>query len=375
MALNPREQITDTSPQSLNKLNNNFMTIWKTLFGGLDFSDTNSELKKKIQTQQIPVQGEGNFDKNFPLYIRFFVPNNTKSITSTSFNMICERYRMDSSVAMDGGGRVGVDINMSLASSNTAVASVSSPTVGVSSVSSQTVGVTSVSGGGTTSSSGGGLSTYVDYWGNWNPGDPSNPNNDVVATYAPYFLYSKTNGTGDNAGDFPISGYPPYGSASSGIDNMPHIFAAVYSDKRGRYWLDLAEVQHKHVIPSHTHGIPKHSHDISLSPHSHTIALEPHTHKIELAPHTHEATASVDLPDHTHNLNEGIKVSTQEALNVEVKLNGTKIADLDSMSGSIKNNIDAKDLIKIGEWNILECTTTSLARITIYGIIELIKQY
>ena len=359
MALNPREQITDTSPQSLNKLNNNFMTIWKTLFGGLDFSDTNNELKKKIQTQQIPVQGEGNFDKNFPLYIRFFVPNNTKSITSTSFNMICERYRMDSSVAMDGGGRVGVDINMSLASSNTAVASVSN----------QTVGVSSVGGGGVTSNSGGGGTSLVNLWGNW---DLNNPDvqGDVVAITPSFNLFNKA--IISKQGVYNITNMAPYGGMVPEYGGgYRYKFAPVYkgydtNESDVEYWLDLATVQHKHSLPSHTHSIPSHSHSVSLEPHSHTIALEPHTH---------EATASVDLPDHGHNLNEGIKVSTQEALNVKVKLNGTKIADLDSMSGSIKNNIDVKDLIKIGEWNILECTTTSLARITIYGIIELIKQY
>ena len=342
MALNPREQITDTSPQSLNKLNNNFMTIWKTLFGGLDFSDTNNELKKKIQTQQIPVQGEGNFDKNFPLYIRFFVPNNTKSITSTSFNMICERYRMDSSVAMDGGGKVGVDINMSLATANTAVASVSSPTVGVTSVSSAS-----------TSAS---ITTPVSSWYRYHPGgnkgDNKNPPLRPIQGTLSGDLYTSLTAT-----DYAT------GTSVDGYDLLGVIVRSGPSNHGSVNYIDLNYLNHEHEVT------------ITTQPHSHSISLSPHSHEIELAPHTHEATASVDLPDHGHNLNEGIKVSTQEALNVEVKLNGTKIADLDSMSGSIKNNIDAKDLIKIGEWNILECTTTSLARITIYGIIELIKQY
>ena len=341
MALNPREQITDTSPQSLNKLNNNFMTIWKTLFGGLDFSDTNNELKKKIQTQQIPVQGEGNFDKNFPLYIRFFVPNNTKSITSTSFNMICERYRMDSSVAMDGGGKVGVDINMSLASSNSAVASVSSPTIGVSSVSSA-----STSASTTTP-----VSSWYRY-GSEGARESKNPPLRPIWVTQVGDLHASLKGT-----DYVT------GTAYDGYDLLGVAVRFGPSNIGSVDYIDLNYLNHEHKVTITTQP---HSHNISLSPHSHTIALEPHTH---------EATASVDLPDHEHNLNEGIKVSTQEALNVKVKLNGTKIADLDSMSGSIKNNIDAKDLIKIGEWNILECTTTTLARITIYGIIELIKQY
>lgn len=360
MALNPREQITDTSPQSLNKLNNNFMTIWKTLFGGLDFSDTNNELKKKIQTQQIPVQGEGNFDKNFPLYIRFFVPNNTKSITSTSFNMICERYRMDSSVAMDGGGKVGVDINMSLASSNTAVASVSSPTVGVSSVSDQTVGVTSVSSASTSAST----TTPVSSWYRYDP-------DGTIYKYNPPFRPIWITQVGDLHASLKGTDYVT-GTAYDGYDLLGVAVRFGSSNIGSVDYIDLNYLNHEHEVTITT---PPHSHSISLSPHSHTIALEPHTHKIELAPHTHEATASVDLPDHGHNLNEGIKVSSQNALNVKIKLNGTEIASMDSLANSTKNNIDVKDLVKIGEWNVLECTTTTLARITIYGIIELIKQY
>lgn len=355
MSLNARENINGVTPQDLNKMNNNFMSIWKALFGGLDFSDTNSALKKRIQTQQMPVQGEGNFDVNFPLYVRFFVPSNTKSITSTSFNLICERYRMDSGVAMGGGGVLNAPIQMALSNANTGVASVSSPTVGVS----------SVGGGGTTSSSSPAQSAYVDYWGNWNPTDP-NASGDVVAVPATFMLYNTMNSTGDNAGDFPISGYPPYGSATGIYDNIHSWFAAVYQDSRARMWLDLASVQHKHILPTHRHDIPSHSH---------TISMEPHTHTITLQPHTHNATASITLPDHVHNLNEGIKISSQNADNVVVKLNGNIIANMDSSANSTKNNIDAKDNIKIGEWNVLECTTSNLARITIYGIIELVMNY
>lgn len=356
MALNARENINGVTPQDLNKMNTNFMSIWKTLFGGLDFSDTNNELKKKIQTQQMPVQGESNFDMNFPAYIRFFVPTNTKEITSTSFNIICERYRMDSGVAMDGGSIIDAPIEMSLASASTGIASVSSPTVGVS----------SVGGGGSTSASNSELSTYVNYWGNWNPKEPDDPSYDVIATVAPYKFYSDTNETGNNAGDFPISGYPPYGTAESDLANYPHYFAAVYEDDRARHWLDLATVQHKHIIPSHKHTLPDHSHNVSL---------EPHTHTIELEPHTHEASAKISIPDHSHKLKEGIQISQSDALGVNVKLNGNVIATLDSASNSIKNNVDAKDFVKIGEWNTIECTTQNLARITIYGIIELVMNY
>lgn len=360
MGLNARENINGNTPQDLNKLNNNFMTIWKTLFGGLDFSDTNSALKKKIQTQQIPVQGEGNFDSNFPLYIRFFVPSNTKSITSTSFNLICERYRMDSGVANGGGGVVDADINMSLASANTGVASVSSPTVGVS----------SVGGGGTTSATNSETSSYVNMWGNWNADDPSNTATELRTMPPTFELFG--NYMSDKQASYQIRDLAPYGGIYSSVAGRYQFsFAPVYkgfyedSDKT-EYWLDLATVQHKHTIKPHTHSLPDHSHSISLQPHSHTITLQPHTH---------DATAKLNLPDHIHELNEGIKISSKSADNVTVKLNGNVIANMDSNANATKNNINSKDFIKIGEWNVIECTTTSLARITMYGIIELVMNY
>lgn len=352
MALKARENINGVTPQDLNKLNTNFQQIWKTLFGGIDFSSTNNDLKKRIQTQTIPVQGEGNFDKNFPLHIRFYVPSNVKTITSTSFNLICERYRMDSGVAMDGGSVVNAPIEMSLASANTGIASVSSPTVGVSSVSSSS----------TTSSSGGGTSAYVDLWGNWYPGDPV-PSGDVVAINPSSYLFGRA--IPDKQAVYNIIDIAPYGV--SGV----YKFAPVYkgyseTSSETEYWLDLASVQHKHEIPNHTHSIPSHSH---------TITMQPHTHSITLQPHTHEASAKLNIPAHKHDLNEGIQISKTDATGVTVKLNGTTITTMDSTANNTKNNLDITDKINIGAWNVIECSTLSLARITLYGIIELVMKY
>lgn len=340
MSLNARENINGITPQDLNKMNNNFMSIWKTLFGGLDFSDTNNNLKKKIQTQQMPVQGESNFDMNFPAYIRFFVPTNTKEITSTSFNFICERYRMDSGIAMDGGSVIDAPIQMSLASSTTGVASVSSPTVGVSSVSNS-----SVYGAST-------APVYSWYF--------YSSNGDKIGRVPPtkaFGLLQSGDATANTYTDF-VTGKTSDGSNLSGVKvrNVPSNIGSVSI-------IDLAYLNHEHEF------------EITTQPHTHSITMQPHSHSISLQPHTHEANAKITLPEHNHKLKEGIQISNSDALGVNVKLNGNVIATLDSMSNSIKNNVDAKDFVKIGEWNTIECTTQNLARITIYGIIELVMNY
>lgn len=322
MALNPRENINGVTPQDLNKINNNFMNVWKTLFGGLDFSDTNNKLKKKIQTQQIPVQGEGNFDKNFPLYIRFFVPSNTKEVTNTSFNMICERYRMDSSVAMDGGGVAGGKINLSLATATGASSSVSAGSY------SKTV------------------TTPVKKWYKY---DISGYRDEEDPPQRPMWVSMSGNGTASLSGTDYVTGVSHEGYPLVGV--VKRFCETNYGQVD---YVDLCYFNHEHDV------------SVSIPPHSHTITVQPHTHS---------GTASIDLPDHKHDLNEGIKISSKDAQNVNLKINGVSFATMDSISGNIKNNIDIKDNIKIGEWNIIECTTSNLARITIYGIIELVMNY
>lgn len=316
MALNPRENVNGVTPQDLNKINNNFMSIWKTLFGGLDFSDTNGELKKKIQTQQMPVQGEGNFDSNYPLYIRFYVPNNTKSITKSSFNMICERYRMDSSVTSGGGKVVNAPIQLSLASANTGVSSVSN-----------------ASGYGSTTSP-------VNQWYAFLPNGSKITRNPPTGTfYAPESTLPSS-----SFSEAYITGTKVLGLKTMEVNTSRGVEEAI----------DMDYLNHNHLV------------QISIEPHSHTITLQPHTHS---------GSATITIPEHTHNLNEGIKVSSQDALGVIVELNGKQIATLNSANNPTANEVDCTDAILVGQWNTIKCTTSNLARITIYGIIELVMNY
>lgn len=42
-----REDICGTTPQDLNKINMNNMAIWQKVFGDINFSDTDKDLKKE----------------------------------------------------------------------------------------------------------------------------------------------------------------------------------------------------------------------------------------------------------------------------------------------------------------------------------------
>lgn len=317
-----REDINGTSPLDIKKMNDNLRNLWEKVFGDINFSDADNDLKSKILTQWIPVQGEGNFDKNFPLTIRFFVPNNTKKIVSTNFNMMCERYRMDSGVAEGGGGASNVDIAMSMGSS--------------------TINASVSTGGANTS--------YVNSWGNWNPDDPDEGWYKKVSIPASYRFYDEV-AWNDRDNPTIISDGAPYGRSAE-FDSSLYKFAPVYfgySGGKPTTWVDLATLQHKHITPAHSHSFSQ-------------------------SAHTHTASGRVSFDSHEHALKEGIKISTQDAQGVDIKINGERFASMNSVSVPVINNLDITDKIKIGEWNIIECTTINLARITLYGTIELITK-
>lgn len=338
MPTNARENINGLTPQDLNKMNENFMSVWKTLYGGIDFDNTNLRTQNKINTQWITVQSEGNYDIGFPTYVRFYVPPDTKRVVSSSFNFLKERYRMDSGVANGGGGVEDVNIAMSMGNA--------------------TGGISSIGGGGATSLSGGDISAYVNYWGNWNSKDPENNEQYYrIAVPSPHRLLYDDFKNSNITTIVNVSGGAPYGIHYREDGSLHTWLAPIYrgnANGKENYWLDLSTIQHKHEIPSHQHVLPAHSHDIVLEP------------------HTHSAVGKVSLPPHTHELNEGIKVSSKDAGSTEIVLNGQTVGSMATGLNSI-NNLDLTEFIRIGEWNIIKISTNTLARITVYGVIEVIK--
>ena len=241
-------------------------------------------------------------------------------------------------------------------------------TVGVSSVSNTTVGVSSVGGGGATSQSGGGAVKYVRKWGTsgaeyYHPTQSLEPASNVVWLAGGYY-------------------YTP------GKDDMGAVCKDVRQGGILQKAVDFQQFQHSHDIPSHSHYVPAHSHSIALNGHSHTVTLKPHSHTMEvpahqhtvtIQPHSHEVSipshthtvnGSVTIPAHSHTLNEGVKVSSTNPNNVKFKINGTEFCTVNGINSS--NNIDITDKIRIGEWNTIEITASTVARAVVYGTVELI---
>ena len=386
-----RRDVRGTTGQDIEKINSNFMDIFDKVFGNINFSDADTKLKNKILTQWIPIQGEGNLDSSNPLYIRFFVPPNTRTVVSTNFNVITEHYRMDSSItSTEESKQEVVSVASSVAPSQTKSSSISPETTktssiepdqtitatssasGVSGISNANVGISSVGGGGVTSYGGGGAVEYVRKWGS--------PGYEVDAP-TDYIYPNNTSMINSNLGGFITSN-----------DNRLTYGAVVPVGKMSNsvaptYYVDLYSIQHSHNVPSHTHDVPAHSHSITLQPHTHSVKMEghahdvtipshshdvtipPHSHDLTIPSHTHEVTGSVTIPAHSHTLNEGIKISATSPSNVKFHINDNVFATLQGNNSA--NNIDITDKIKIGEWNTIKITSSTVARATLYGTLEI----
>ena len=368
-----REDIRGTSGQDINKINENFMNIFEKVFGDINFSDVDTALKNKINTQWIPVQGEGNLDKNYPLYLRFFIPPNTSKVKSTDFNIMCENYRMDSSITSTQPSNVYTDSQTSSEYPGT-IQSSSSTTQGYSSVSNANVGVSSVGGGGSTSASGGGVTSdsgggataYVTKWGM--------PGNEVFAPTD--FIYPNNTSLVTST----ASGSLGYVTTSDSRLTYGALIPDGKLSTSSAYfkYLDLYSVQHSHSIKSHTHyvrshthSLPEHSHSITLEPHTHSITMQSHSHDVTIPSHSHTVSMKIEIPEHSHELKEGVMVSTTQPNNVIMYINDEAITTIDS-SNPTSNNLDITDKIKIGEWNIIKVTTNNLARVSIYGTLEIV---
>ncbi|MGL4774529.1 MAG: hypothetical protein ACRC2K_13290 [Clostridium sp.] len=322
-----REQINGTTPQDMNKLNENFMAMWSKVFGDIDFSDTNNKLKEKICTQWIPVQGEGNLDGNYPMTLRFFIPPNTKTIKSSKFSFIAENYRMDSDVALGGGGVSEAPIALNMGQGNAVITSRLDATAETS---------------------------CANWFGNFDPKDPDNhAGRNIMMVRSSYLDFAKDNfrmSTEPTASYSTIEDRVPFGRL--GGNYFAPIYYSISSNEQYiRPWLDLNTVQHRHEMN-----------------HSHTFAVSD-------TGHTHTGSAKVSLPPHPHDLNAGIKVDTRTPDNVIISVNNVDVTIIGSSSGLIKNDVDVTKHLKIGEWNTIKASANMVARVVMYGTIEVITNY
>lgn len=99
-----------------------------------------------------------------------------------------------------------------------------------------------------------------------------------------------------------------------------------------------------------------------------TVTIANHRHDVSIASHKH--TGTINIPAHKHELAKTISVEDTTPSSIVIKLNESVVTNLTSTAME-KNDIDVSKLLKVG-WNTLECSTTTLARIYFYGIIELV---
>lgn len=112
--------------------------------------------------------------------------------------------------------------------------------------------------------------------------------------------------------------------------------------------------------------------DLKNFQHSHE--LPPISVSVNVPEHSHTGEASVSIPDHHHELLEGIRVSTTAPQTTNIYVNNNKVCSVSSSNASA-NNIDISPYINIGDWNIIKVDTVNLARISVYGTIEAIMKY
>lgn len=329
-----REDIRGTTGQDIMKINENFMNIFEKVFGDINFSDVDQVLQNNILTQWIPFQGEGNLDKNYPLVIRFFAPPNIREVKSAKLNVVAERYRMDSDVTESGGQVANGDVSLSIASGGD-------------------VSTSSASGGGFSNTYGVNQQTsYVKAWGGVQ-----------LSAITPFYqttTFGRTTVTDNTIGqsftflrDDNFQSYlvPLYIKSATTLGE----FLPSEGGTSKVAGIDLYQLQHTHTIPAH----------------SHSISISPHAHNVTLSAHTHSGTAKINIDPHSHNLKEGIRVSTSNIGNTTIKINDTSICSLTSAQ-PIKNDIDITPYIKVGDWNIIKVETSGLARVSVYGTLEAI---
>lgn len=297
--MSAREDIMGNSPQDIMKMNDNFRSIWQKVFGGIDFSDINEQLKQRINTQWIQVQGEGNFDSTYPLQVRFYLPPNVKEVISNKFNLQLTKYRMDSSIAEGGADTIPVQINLSVS-------------------------------GGSGATGIGGKHDHNVFESVRNTGWEKDK------IFRPIENVSGTN----------CVSVHEYSFANS-AEKQQHAYLMLNKPMTG-------EESYTQIIKTDSHA--------------------GHTHPTE--PHSHSGSALVQLEDHSHPLNEKIKVSSTSPAGIKVYVNGTLVDDSITTDKPTATNVSFNnELIKAGEWNIIEVKTTTVARMTVYGYIEILQQF
>jgi hypothetical protein len=305
----------------IKNLNDMLTNMWSKVYGNLDFKNLSGNVNQQLYTYPIPIKGEANFDQNYPYVDRFYIPDDVKKIKKGSINAIVTNYRMDSGIAKSSEQEVSITGAIEMGGAGVSA----SVTSGASSKKSSGVKVW-----------GGDKTGYYQY-------APTQPLEDI--------LDYLTNGT--------VTGWD--------YQQTPDTTLPVYAWKVNPYSIipDQAAIIGFTYPDSHFDTFT--AIDLYLLNHDHDID---HYHMVEIDwRHTHTANMSGIAAAHQHPLDEGIKVSATLPEGVIIKINGNVVGNTMGSANAVQNNIDILKYVQKG-WNTIEVSSTTVARITVYGIIE-----
>lgn len=321
-----RQTVNGATPLDLKAINDNYQTLWLKVFGNLDMSDTNTAFENQLYTHQLPFQGEGNLDTSHPMYIRFFVPSNTRKIKSAKFSVMTSRYRMDSSVTstapqvVSGGGTTSTSeyLGEVITSLENTIATVQS-------------------------------TAYVETWG------PAGSD-----AKAPTGYVTGVEQIAQDTEPLWEGIYPGlYRVAWTAYDQTQPLYLLTRAKEftmpgdEVASWIDMMSIQHRHKF---TVSIPAHAHGVSIPPHHHTFSVQ------------------LTVPAHGHDLVPGIIDSSVAVSDLKVYINDVN-SGITLNDNAVQNDIDITNKVNIGQWNVLQVTASSLARVTIYGIVETLENH
>lgn len=343
-----------------------------------------NEVYAQGNTFLYPVNFADNADETHPAKLRFYVPNEARTINKAILTWDLEAFRAYETGAAYGGASTTTSKGGggSNQTSSAGGASTQTSSSGGATTSSSGGGGTSTSsaGGATTSSAGGattqsssvnGQATVTSASGGYQSATSGassvNSTREAVA-YGPYQdgNYVMKTSTGRT------SSYPPTTlDHTHQIPMVPHNHNIEHTHNivvsGHTHTVTTPSHQHDVSIPNHTHTIGDHTHQLTLSAHTHTIGN--HTHDMTVPNHTHQVTIpehthGIDIPSHTHAMVYGI-YEGGKASEVLLRIDGNNVPFATQEMDIVQYlKQDTSGNIQRGAFHTIEIIPNALTRIS-----------
>ena len=323
----------------------------------IDTAEEINELREKIGIQELYSQGATNMysmqvmdncDQNKPLVLRFYIPRSALRINSCLLAWRLERFRTYTKQVASGGASTRT-------SSSSGGATVTTPA--------QTY---------TTDASTG---RPIGWEGGWMDNTEYISDQETNSVSGHYHSYEHTHGISSHthsfSGSYSLSWGHQHtlGSSSSytgGVHNYAAKTISISGTTGGKSLTTSSQSAnatgsagvHKHTIAKHQHGM-KHYHDVGV------VVTIP-SMQFELSNHSH----SVEIPDHTHELEYGVYEMSGSADSLSIKVDDTTIPTPTDQGRRGEIDIaqymaaDSDGRITRGAWHTVEFSPSAIARVT-----------